>query len=127
MIGRDHIIEWAYYGADGRLTDRDKGYAIERRKYDDRDRMTEQAYYTGDGRLTKGPDGYAVMRRRYDGDREDDDYIDAAKQPIAVNGCMTIRSVLDQRTGKQTEIDCLDAQGHLTQAADWRSDHPDEV
>jgi YD repeat-containing protein len=42
---------------------------------------------------------------------------DAADSPIASNGCVAVRSLLDQSTRKQTEDVCLDAQGHPTRSA----------
>jgi hypothetical protein len=108
---RDNAIEIAYYGADGRLTDRGKGYAINRITYDERDRATKSAFYSNEGQLSKIPEGYAVLRWQYDGDVKDEQYYDATGQAIALNGCMTVRMLLDQGTGKATEYTCLDAQG----------------
>jgi YD repeat-containing protein len=116
--GRDNITESAYYGPDGRLTDRGRGYTIERLEYDNQDRVTKDAYYIDDGRLTAGPDGYAVVRWQYDGNLRDEHYFDAADHAIALNGCMIYRSIVDKRTGKRTEDECLDAQGHLMRNAD---------
>jgi len=112
--GRDNITEWAYYDADRHLTDRGEGYAILRQQYDDQDRVTEMAYYDSNDRLTKGPDGYAIARSQYNGNSKDERHYDTADNSIAPDGCQITRADSDPRTGKETQLTCLDAQGHPT-------------
>jgi YD repeat-containing protein len=54
------------------------------------------------------------VRWQYDGDNQYESYFDAEDRAVAYKlGCTIYRAILDQRIGKQSEGDCLDAQGHL--------------
>jgi YD repeat-containing protein len=116
--GRDNIVEWAYYGPDYRLTDPGKGYAMLRQEYDDQDRVTKKAYYDDNVRLMAGPDGYAIVRLEYDGTTEYERFYDTGDRQIPRQNCMIYRIILNQRTGEQTEADCLDAERHPVRNTD---------
>jgi hypothetical protein len=110
---RDNIREWAFYDPDNKLNAAQRGYAIERRIYDNEDRVTEQSFYDINRQRINGRDGYAIRRWQYDGKNKNLRAFDTADRPIAIGGCAIFRQIMDRRSGKDVEDDCLDAQGQL--------------
>ena len=83
------------------------------RAYDDEDRPIKEEYLDVHRQLTAGPNGPATVTWQYDGPVKVAHFYDTARKEIPQDGCMTSRSILDQRIGAETEFACLDAQGNM--------------
>src|SRR5271166_3788920 len=79
-------------GLDGRLASNKMGYAILRRKYDERDRPVEEEHFSPDGKPVLGAEGFARVVRRYDtrGKEIRREYFGAEGEPVPVNGVSKI-------------------------------------